>query len=345
MSTKFYEEMINHKKLYETKGDYDMKIYADGIEEKNDYFILNSSYSPQIFEILIKRIRTSILVNYIQEILIENHYNFIKKSFLEILELTYQKKFLNRLWDYCIHGICWNSDHLFKSTKFLTLNPAILEIILKRDDFHIDNEITIWEKLLKWTCRQHPVIQQDINKWNKNDFIVMERRLSRFIPLIRFYHISSKDFLLKIYPFKKLLPNDLVNSIFVYHMVPNNKLNINMQPPRYPEFSHSTIIECQHLKIFSSWIDKKENFRDRNTFHEKCDNKGATIIIAKITDSEHIIGGYSPLEWDSSSGTWRIYDNHNYYTKIDVPTSRINKIVNVDDYELDDVAFYKLSNE
>src|SRR5205814_1380148 len=36
-------------------------------------------------------------------------------------------------------------------------------------------------------------------------------------------------------------------------------------------------------------------------FHEKCDNKGATIVIAKVTNSEHIIGGYNPLEWDPSN--------------------------------------------
>src|SRR6266536_3295921 len=101
---------------------------------------------------------------------------------------------------------------------------------------------------------QQPVIQQDINKWNRNDFTVMERRLSRFIPSIRFYQISSEDFLLKIYPFKELLPNDLVNNILAYH--------------------------------------------------EKCDNKGATIVIAKVTNSEQIIGGYNPLQWDSSN-SWK----------------------------------------
>ncbi len=167
-------------------------------------------------------------------------------------------------------------------------------------------------------CEQQPVIQQDINKWNKNDFTVMERRLSRFIPLVRFYYISSEDFLLKIYPFKEILPNDLVNNIFAYHMAPNNKpSSINMQLPRYP---CSTIINHQHLNIFASWIDKKEtlhynkvkhvpyNFkliyranRDGRTvakFHEKCDNKGATIVIAKVTNSEQIVGGYNPLQWD-----------------------------------------------
>jgi hypothetical protein len=48
-----------------------------------------------------------------------------------------------------------------KSIKFLFLNPAILKITNYR--------------------------------------LVMERRLSRFIPLVRLYHISSEDFLLKKY--------------------------------------------------------------------------------------------------------------------------------------------------
>ena len=85
MATKFYEEIINnYKKLYETKEDYDVKIYAgekpnikefhvhsfvlktqseffkksfttkDDIEKKDDYFVINSSISSSIFEILLR---------------------------------------------------------------------------------------------------------------------------------------------------------------------------------------------------------------------------------------------------------------------------------------------------
>src|SRR6185437_2212084 len=122
--------------------------------------------------------------------------------------------------------ICDTPSRLFKSTNFFTINPSILEIILKQDNFCIYDEITIWENLLKWACNQNPIIQQDINKWNKNEFTVMERRLSRFISTIRFYHISSENFLLKVYPFKELLPNDLINNVLAYHMAPNNRQNI-----------------------------------------------------------------------------------------------------------------------
>src|SRR5437763_971971 len=94
------------------------------------------------------------------------------------------------------------------SSTFEILLRYVFDIILKRDDFDIDDEIIIWENLLKWACGQNPAIQQEINKWNKNEFTVMERRISRFIPSVRFYHILSEDFLLKVYPFKELLPND-----------------------------------------------------------------------------------------------------------------------------------------
>ena len=46
------------------------------------------------------------LVTYIQEILIKNHHNFIIENIIEIIELTYQKKFINKLWDFCIQEIC-----------------------------------------------------------------------------------------------------------------------------------------------------------------------------------------------------------------------------------------------
>src|SRR6266496_2668417 len=77
------------------------------------------------------------LVTYIQETLIKNHYNFIIKNVIEIIELTYQKVSFDKLWNLCLQKICDNPDHLFKSSKFIDFNPSILEIILKRDDFFV----------------------------------------------------------------------------------------------------------------------------------------------------------------------------------------------------------------
>ena len=87
------------------------------------------------------------LVTYIQEILIKNH-NFVIENIIETIELTYQKKSLDNLWGFCLQQICDNPNHLFKSTKFLSINPSILEIILKRNDFYINEIIIIFKIFL-----------------------------------------------------------------------------------------------------------------------------------------------------------------------------------------------------
>ncbi|GES84322.1 BTB/POZ domain-containing protein [Rhizophagus clarus] len=312
MFTKCYEEMINnYKNLYETKEGYDVKLYAgennnnikefhvrslilkthskffkeifsnDDIKKKDGYFIINSNNSPKVFDVLI---------------------SYMYSGNIDLTSLQSREIF----------------NLLLPLDK---LGTSIFEIILKRNDFCIDNEIIIWENLLDWACEQLPPIQKDVDKWNKNDFILMKKRLSRFIPLIRFYHISSEDFLLKVYPFKELLSNDLINNVFTYYLSPNNINNIQLS-----RYSCSNIIESQHLIIISNWIDKKKylhynnkvdnifhrfkliyrSSRDGNgntikSFHENCDNKLNTILIAKIKNSEQIIGGYNPLTWDSSN--------------------------------------------
>jgi len=105
-------------------------------------------------------------------------------------------------------------------------------------------------------------------------------------------------------------------------MTQNNKRpndDIDIQPQYIYD---SIIIKPRHFAIFSSWIEKKNDsyYKGRNipygfnllyrasrdgytaaAFHSKCDDKGATIVIAKVKNSGQIIGGYNPLQWDSSN--------------------------------------------
>ncbi|CAI2181502.1 12270_t:CDS:2 [Funneliformis geosporum] len=63
------------------------------------------------------------------------------------------------------------------------------------------------------------------------------------------------------------------------------------------------------------WIGKKANktsygfnllyraSRDGNTslaFHQKCDNKGANIVVVKIKGTEQIVGGFNPFGWEGN---------------------------------------------
>ena len=68
--------------------------------------------------------------------------------------------------------------------------------------------------------------------------------------------------------------------------------------------------------------------KDGNTsaaFHQKCDNKGATIVIAKITNSEQIFGGYNPLFWDLSN-LWKSTNDSfifSFTDRMDLQTAKL----------------------
>jgi len=270
--------------------------------------------------IAVDELNIQYLVSYIQEYLIKHRDDLLQQNLVEILEAFYQHELFTDLCNYCLEKICKDPEMLFDSDKFIGLKAPLLELLLKRDDLCID-EIVIWDNLLKWGFAQNPSVSHDNTKWSKEKVTIMKRTLHRYIPLIRFYYISPEDFLGKVYPLKKLLPKDLVDNLLTFHITPNKKSDIDKRPPRKQKFfCDSILIESQHFAIFSSWIDKKENLhynretipyifnllyrasRDDMTaasFHEKCNNKGATIVIAKIQNSEQIVGGYNPLEWDS----------------------------------------------
>ncbi|EXX56983.1 hypothetical protein GLOIN_2v1769254 [Rhizophagus irregularis DAOM 181602=DAOM 197198] len=271
--------------------------------------------------IAVERFNIQPLIKSIQKYLIENKNNYVQQNSIEILKKIHQNNAFIVLQNICIKKICEDPQILL--SKFNSLSASLLELLFNRDDLPLD-EIVIWDNLIGW-CRAQHRIPQDPTQWNNDEITNMERTIHRFVPLIRFCHISPENFAIKVYPFKEIIPNDLINDMVKFHMTQNQQFNNDRRPPRCS--IDSVIINQNHIAVFANWIYRKNKFygyipykfnllyrasRDGNTtesFHKKCDNKGATLVIVKIANSKQIVGGYNPLSWDNSSGWKSNYDS------------------------------------
>ena len=87
----------------------------------------------------------------------------------------------------------------------------------------------------KWELPQNHQLSQDITKWNQEDFHTFQRILYKLLPLIRFYEISSEDYITKVRPYEQILSKESVEDILKFHMIPGHKpmFNVNTSKDKY----------------------------------------------------------------------------------------------------------------
>jgi hypothetical protein len=189
--------------------------------------------------------------------------------------------------------------------------------------------IQVWEHVIKWGLAKNPELPSDPTSFSKDDFNTLKDTLQQCIPLIRFHNLTSKDFLKKLKPYKKILPKELYNDLLEYFFDNDYDPTKKSEPRTVKEIKlkniDSKIITNQHVEIISKWIDRLENtdkstnsyefkllYRDSydrpftlynriNRFHEVCDNQSHTVTIFKVKDTNEILGGYNPIEWKSDT--------------------------------------------
>ncbi|CAG8603875.1 998_t:CDS:2, partial [Cetraspora pellucida] len=129
-----------------------------------------------------------------------------------------------------------------------------------------------------------------------------------------------QHFFQKVTPYKEAIDQDLYGEILKFHSsaATKSKSTIPLSQRRGVD---SVLIGVKHLHLFSRWIDNKpDSIYSRNNipyefklllrgsrngftpqeFHDLCDEKGPTLVVAKIKNSNEIVGGFNPVSWDSS---------------------------------------------
>ncbi|GBB90996.1 hypothetical protein RclHR1_18090002 [Rhizophagus clarus] len=255
------------------------------------------------------------LITYLQSFLIKNKENWVNQNFNLIYQTSFNNDSFLKLQNICIELMSKEPEKIFNSIDFDSISEKCLITLIKQDDIQLD-DIQIWERVVKWGIAQNPELPSDPLNYSKYDFNILKNTLQQFIPFIKFYNLSSEEFLNNVYPYKKIIPKELREDLIKYFLNPNNQSIKNLNSKSI----NSRIITTQHAELISKWINRLEatdeiknsyefklilrGSRDGfspSKFHEICDNRFHTVSIIKVKDSDEILGGYNPTIWDSFS--------------------------------------------
>ncbi|CAH1758304.1 2228_t:CDS:2 [Entrophospora sp. SA101] len=159
----------------------------------------------------------------------------------------------------------------------------------------------------------------DVNEWSDEDVTNIKQSIKECLPHIRFFQISSANYYYKVRPYKRLLPTKLKEDLKMFHLVPGSESNIDkISKPSYNNINRE----------FQLLVRGSRDGLSRDVFREKCDNKGSTLVVLKITGTnKSIIGGYNPIAW-SSSGEWLSTNDSFIFSFDDNMRKVLSRVVN-----------------
>ncbi|RIB13538.1 hypothetical protein C2G38_2197610 [Gigaspora rosea] len=267
------------------------------------------------------------LTNSVQNFLSKNSHIFLQQSPVKMLHFIVHNDRFNELKEAYLETICKNPSLIFDSEEFPSLEEDALKLILNSDNLDM-KEGAIWKKLIQWGIAQHTTLESKMTCEDTNNeaIKILKETLHELIKFIRFYQMDRKDFIPEVWDYKEILPNDLIKDIL--HCYLDSDIKPLHQPflIRWGNFKiDSVLINKEIALLLTKWIDKKSSddktskgfrynfnllFRcsvdgaSSKTFHQKCNNKGATIVVARIQNSSLLVGGYNPLDWNGDN-VWK----------------------------------------
>ncbi|GBB87263.1 hypothetical protein RclHR1_01370022 [Rhizophagus clarus] len=289
--------------------------------------------TSDIFKVLIAadELLLQELVEFLQKFLIENKTDWMEQHFEFTLRTSFQYNNLLLLQQFCTDLMAKSPEKIFKSMDCISLPEKSLISLIRKDDLQM-KEAEVWEHVLKWglaQCQDQTLIPEP-EAWTDDDFKIVKNKLQNCLPLIRFFSLSSKEFLHKVRPYKKLFEQQSYESLLNSYMDPDSEPNDNILLPRdikIDEVIDTTIVNTNIVSIISRWIDKvdinikfahlrelylpykfnlllrgsKDGFSPQK-FHDMCKYKSNTITFIKVDGTGEILGGYIPSKSNHFSG-------------------------------------------
>ncbi|GBB96632.1 hypothetical protein RclHR1_00280024 [Rhizophagus clarus] len=220
------------------------------------------------------------LILHLQSFLINNETNWIEQNFNMIYKMSFKIGSFSELQNFCKELMFKQPEKIFNSSDFTSIPEKALISLIEQDNLEM-SDVQIWNHVLKWGIAQNPELSSDLSSYSNDDYNILKKTLQQCIPLIKLQNLSSKEFLENIFPYKKILPEELYDDLLKIF------LNIDFRPStketketkkaeevketmeieetkEIKEISSnknidSKIITNQHVELISKWIDRLEN--------------------------------------------------------------------------------------
>ncbi|RIA95152.1 hypothetical protein C1645_758328 [Glomus cerebriforme] len=337
-----YQEFRVHSLILRTRSPYfNVALSSEWIRKQENMIIFNKpNMSPKVFEIILKYVYGGCLrlqghdvpvilsvLNSADELCLVDIFDYVEDfllqdldklltHFIQVQRFTTQHHHFTKLHAFCIKTIEQDPSIVFQHEEFNLITQETLIYLLKRDNL-IMREIDLWNKVVEWGRTQDSCLSTtEIESWTKENFLKLERLIQPCIPLINFALINVNDFLEKVAPLKTIFRDDFYKRILEGHELQKCSEQLSNE-------IDSVLINSKHVRLICGWLINDDNISNQNipfefqllvrgsrdgfgfkVFHELCDLKGPTITILRVHSSGELLGGYNPLNWDSSKKTF-----------------------------------------
>ncbi|KAJ5080530.1 pep-cterm sorting domain-containing protein [Anaeramoeba ignava] len=321
-----------HKSILSSRSQYFKSLFKSKMKEYQEnkmilkdvsssilFPILNYFYSGKIEINLENAIQILIFSSkYLIDELIEISTNFIKnnlqfETIVDVLKLS-ESMNLNQLLDYSYQFIFENFEKFIKTSFFLELEENHLNSILLNNKISID-EFEIFQLIIKWGKHKSNINQE--KELEKEEKEKVQNQISNVTDKIRFIDFSKQE--LEDSLKEELIPNQISQKLIQFQKLQNQENekeltqfieNENQNSFIFQSrirFKSEIIQDFKYIEKLKEWINDNEFFSkmkkgysakrdgfDCKNWHEKCDDKGKTLIVIKTKDN-FIFGGFTQV--------------------------------------------------
>ncbi|PKY58396.1 POZ domain-containing protein [Rhizophagus irregularis] len=232
------------------------------------------------------------LILYLQSFLIENKANWMEQNFNLMYQTSFENDTFSELQKYCTDLMTKEPIKIFNSLNFSSIPEKLLITIIQNDNLQM-SEIQVWEHILKWGHAQNPELPSDITNYSKDDFNTLKSTLQQFIPFIKFYNLTNKEFTDKVLPYREILSEELFINLlktFLSLSDPNIKPSDNLKP-----FGNDPYIKIfrAHMEFKGNKQTGKENNSGKQRSKKQLERSGIPpSVLASLHDAalKHLCG-------------------------------------------------------